>query len=535
MGPIARKGQRGFVLIQILAFSIVLALITFALVNLSLTEYATVAAGDQGARAFFVADAALERAVTVLRADPNWNDASGADANVAVGNNTTWVALVDAWRAGSAGNAVNQAFPGGSPIGRYSIYIRRPTAGDMTNNIWVRTQGQVGSATRSIEALLHRMSPLDITLYVSQTLQDALLPFTITVHGMSYFHGSVSITKVTTAMLNDRAISTGDPTPYLNHVYVKGTLDMTTGTPTVGTAPQPMYGAHAGLFKLGATGDQRLSTVLPPDNLVPEIPYPNVSGYISNVIANSTSGNVLGAGNLTLLECTGVKVLGSWVWTPTYLPGLTLTSGAGVVVPHKSHPTCDAAVINPGNFMLFWDGTSSLLTLGTAHKDQPIVIPGLLVIAALTPPTVTYQGIGTVLANSQLLPGLGLDVSTAQILSSNRVTGAACGSLNPPSMPQSDLLSIVMAGSLTTAGGTTPCTQEQDVVLVAGSTPSDLLASILKAQYYGIVFAESLNLSQNYEFWQVSDIWQYLPPPMQTLFGLSTPPVVVQQWRELQN
>jgi len=102
-------------------------------------------------------------------------------------------------------------------------------------------------------------------------------------------------------------------------------------------------------------------------------------------------------------------------------------------------------------------------------------------------------------------------------------------------MPQSDLLSIVMAGSLTMAGGTTPCTQEQDVVLVAGSTPSDLLASILKAQYYGIVFAESLNLSQNYEFWQVSDIWQYLPPPMQTLFGLSTPPVVVQQWRELQN
>ena len=85
-------------------------------------------------------------------------------------------------------------------------------------------------------------------------------------------------------------------------------------------------------------------------------------------------------------------------------------------------------------------------------------------------------------------------------------------------------------------GGVTSCAQEQNLVLVAGSSSSNALASLLRSQIYGVVVTEALTLSQNYDFWQVPDVWTYLPSPITTLLGTGTTmPVVVQQWHELMN
>ena len=66
---LVHDGDSGIVLLQVMAFSIILAMITFALVSLAMSEYSTANAADQGMRAFYIADAGVERAITVLRAD----------------------------------------------------------------------------------------------------------------------------------------------------------------------------------------------------------------------------------------------------------------------------------------------------------------------------------------------------------------------------------------------------------------------------------------------------------------------------------
>ena len=145
----ARAGEAGIVLIQVIAFSIVLAMITFALVSLSISEYATANSADRGMRALYIADAAVERAVAVLRADTNWSDGAGADTNA---NNATWQPLWDQFQAGGAGNAVSQTYPagGGGSSGLYSLYVKRPAAGtyNSADNIWVRAIGQAGPEDR---------------------------------------------------------------------------------------------------------------------------------------------------------------------------------------------------------------------------------------------------------------------------------------------------------------------------------------------------------------------------------------------------
>jgi hypothetical protein len=302
----AHKGDSGFVLIQVIAFSIVLAMITFALVSMSISEYATANAADQGMRAFYIADAGAERAIGVLRADSNWNDGLGADKNA---NNTSWQPLYDSFQAGGAGNAVNQTYPsgGGSGSGTYSIYVKRPAAGsgyNPANTIWFRVIGKAGPATRSIEVLLHRLTPLDFSVYSAQSYTVANGGGNVTLHGSAYFYQDLGLKAVKTGIYNDRQILSGDLPPYTNQVYVKGTLDMSTGNSTIGTASQQMYGVHAGKLNLKNNGTQNLYT-LELDNIIPSIPYPNVSGYITSLLTNKTYGNALTVSQAQLVICTG--------------------------------------------------------------------------------------------------------------------------------------------------------------------------------------------------------------------------------------
>jgi len=527
----AHTGDSGVVLIQVIAFSIVLAMITFALVNLSISEYATANSADQGMRAFYIADAAVERAITVLRADSNWNDATGAEKNA---NNTSWQPLYDAFQAGGAGNAVNQTYPagGGSGSGTYSIYVKQPATGSPYNaadTIWIRALGQTGSATRSIEVLLHRLTPLDFSVYSAQTFQVNNGGGNVTLHGSAYFYQDLGLKAVQTGIYNDRQILIGDLPPYTNQLYVKGTLDMSTGNSTIGTLSQPMYGVHAGALSLKGNGTQNLHT-LELDNIVPAIPYPNVGGYITSVLSNQSYGNLLAVNQLTMATCTNT----GGVWTPSYTAGLTL-GATEFTIPTKAYTVCDSTATNPANFMAHWNPTATVpLTLNSTYKNSPILVPGAVVVNQ----SVTYSGVGTFVVET-LGGGSGIAVNVGQILSSYPASNSSgtnpCGYANPSSMPQSDLLAFIVAGNVTLTGSGTTCAQENDVVIIAGASGTSTFTSSYKVNMYGVVITEQLNTTQNPDFYQIPSIIQYMPGPISTVATFNTTmPVVVWQWRELE-
>ncbi|TMJ09852.1 MAG: hypothetical protein E6H02_08640 [Bacillati bacterium ANGP1] len=525
----ARAGEAGIVLIQVIAFSIVLAMITFALVSLSISEYATANSADRGMRALYIADAAVERAIAVLRADTNWNDGVGADKNA---NNATWQPLWDQFQAGGAGNAVSQTYPagGGGSSGLYSLYVKRPGAGtyNPADNIWVRAIGQAGKGMRSIEILLHRLTPLDFSVYSAQSYQVSSGGGNVTMHGSAYFYQDLGLKAVKTGVYNDRQILSTDAAPYTNQLYVKGTLDMSTGNPTVGTLTQPMYGVHAGTLNLkGGTGSIH---TLELDNVIPNIPYPSVSGYISSLLTNKTYGNVLSGPQTQLVVCTG-----SGPYTQTWSANVTFGSSY-FFIPTQANAGCTNPPTTSADYMLIWDpGKSAPLQLNTAQQSTPVFIPGVVVINQ----NVSYTGVGTLVVQTTG-GGTGLDTGSGQILASNPASYSngqnPCGYPNPTTMPKTDLLAFVIAGNVTMQGSGTTCSQEQDVVIIAGASGTSTFTSSKKVNVYGVVITEQLDTTQNPDFYQMPDILQNVPGPVSTIATYNTTmPVVVWQWRELLN
>ncbi len=522
--------QSGIVLIQVIAFSIILAMITFALVNLSMSEYATATSADRGMRALYIADAAVERAITVLRGDSNWNDGAGAEKNA---NNTSWQPLYDQYQAGGAGNAVNQTYPagGGSASGQYSIYLKQPAAGtyNPADNIWIRAIGQAGTATRSIEVLLHRLTPLDFSVYSAQSFQVSNGGGNVTMHGSAYFYQDLGLKAVKTGIYNDRQILSTDSAPYTNQLYVKGTLDMSTGNSTVGIPPQPMYGVHTGALNLKNNGTQNLNT-LELDNVVPSIPYPNVAGYIFSLLTTQTYGNALSANQLQLAICTG-----SGPYTPSYTADITF-GASYFFIPTQTNAGCTSPPTASTTYMLIWDPSQTVpLQLNSAQQSAPVFIPGVVKITQNT----SYSGVGTLVVQSTTGP-TGLDTSNGQVLASNPASYSnglnPCGYPNPTTMPKTDLLAVIVAGNINMQGSASTCSQEQDIVLIAGANGTSTFTSTFKVNVYGVVITEQLNTTQNPDFYQMPDILQYVPGPVSTLATFNTTmPVVVWQWRELMN
>ena len=527
----AHASDSGIVLLQVMAFSIVLAMITFALVNLTISEYATANAADQGMRAFFIADGGVERAIAVLRADANWNDGLGADKNA---NNTTWQLLYDAFQSGGAGNAVNQTYPsgGGSGSGTYSIYIKRVAAGSPYNpshTIWIRAIGKNASATRSVEVLLHRLTPLDFSVYSAQSYTVSNGGGNVTLHGSAYFYQNLGLKAVKTGLYNDRQILSSDLPPYTNQLYVAGTLDMSTGNSSVGTASQPMYGVHAGALNLKNNGTQNLYT-LELDNTVPSLPYPNVAGYISSLLTNKTYGNALTVTQTQMVICTG-----SGPYVPSTVANITFGS-TYFFVPTQANAACTGAPSSSANYMLIWDPSQSIpLTLNSAQQSTPVFVPGVVTINQ----TVKYTGIGTLVV--QGTGGtVGLDTSSGQILASNPASYSdglnPCGYPSPSTMPHTDLLAFIVAGNVSMQGSGSTCSQEQDVVIIAGANGTSTFTSSYKVNIYGVVITEQLNTSQNPDFYQMPDMLQSVPGPISSVATFNTTmPVVVWQWHELTN
>ena len=532
----AHASQSGMVLIQVIAFSIILAMITFALVSLTISEYATVTAADKGMRALYIADAAVERAITVLRADSNWFDTQGAEKNMNF-NQATWLPkqpLYDKFQAGGAGNAENVAYPagGGANSGTYSIYLRQATdPGDSpSNDIWIRALGTAGVATRAIEVKLHRLTPLDFSVYSAQSFQVSSGGGNVTMHGSAYFFQDLGLKAVQTGLYNDRPIHASDTAPYLNQIYVKGTLDMSTGNSSVGTAAQPMYGVHAASINLKNNGTQNLYTQ-EMDHVVPSIPYPNVAGYISSTLTNKTYANLLAPDQSTMVICTH----SGGVWTPLNKGDLAFGSSE-FTIPASTYTACGTGgETNSANYVAHWNpGQTVPLTLNSNLKGNPVVVPGSIAMSQ----NVTYSGVATFIANANtgLCPGGATLCTSGQILASTPASGATCGYATPSSMPSSDLIAFIVAGNVSIAGSGSTCNQENDVVIVAGSGGSSTFSSSFKVQIYGVIITEQLSTSQNPDFYQMPDMLTYLPTPVTQLATNGvTMPVVVKQWHELSN
>jgi hypothetical protein len=552
-----RRGERGMALLLAIVFALVMSLTVLALGDLVVSELAGAAAVDRGTVAFAIADGALERAREVLSLDPDWSDQQGATRYMDP-SGSSFAPLYDPFQPGGGGAAVAQPFPAASPIGTYTIEIRRAQS-QPQDTIWVRTLGAYQGASRSIEALLHRLSPSDFAAYSAATYAPLKGGGgNVTINGSAYFYSDLILKAVKTGVYNDRAINVGDLPPYLNQLYVRGTLDMSTGNPSVGTASQPMYGVHAGHIN----ASKNLYTLIL-DNVVPAISYPDVAGYIACLASGqcpagvtvSPPGNALvGSPPTQMIIC---QQQGS-SWTPVVTQNLVFGSAAFFVptAAAAGQGGAQACAQGPvsGAAMLVWTPSappgSPNLVLTTAMSQYPILVPGT--VSATRP--IVYSGVGTIVVED--LPWVqsgtgtpyGLDTSKGgQILSSSPASGTGdvlgCGYTQPGSMPSPDLLAVIVQTSAILQGSSTPCRQEQDLALVvgryqAGASPPtvDSLTSSFNVQLFGMAIASQLDTTQNPDFWQVPGLWSSLPAPvlqLESFTGGQPQPVVIEKWHEL--
>jgi hypothetical protein len=530
-----RKGlhsEAGMAMLLAIAFMVVSALVITALSNLVLSELGTSRTLEKGTEAFAIADSAVERAIAVLRLDKDWSDQAGATQHLdPVG--VAFKPLVDQFQPGG-GNAANQPFPANGPVGTYTIEVRKATL-DPTNNIWVRTLGTYGGVSRSIEVELHRLTAADFSTYSAGTY-SALTGGggNVTIHGSAYFYSDLLIKSVQTGFYNDRAINVGDATPYTNQLFVRGTLDMSKGNASIGTSSQPMWSVHAGHIYNPSNNIYTYEL----DNVVPAITYPNVAGYIACLTgqAGCPTGMTVTAPGNALSSATGPMVICKGVNQPSTTTDLTFGS-TYFYVPTQINANCAAGPSSTSAYMLVWDPTKTVsLQLNSAQASVPILVPGVIT----TQQAVTYTGQGTLVAANTNTQTNGLDTSNGgQVLSQNPASGTGdvlgCGYINAGSMPGSDLLGIIVAGSAAMQGNSNSCNQEQDVALIVGDTPNtNMFTSIKKVQIFGMVITEQLDTTQNPDFWQVPGLEQALPTPVLQVLGTTGPqPVSILHWHEL--
>lgn len=548
--------ESGLALLTAIIVSLVIAMLTIAVANIAVSEYTTAVTNEHSVKALFVAEGALERALAVLRKDGDWSDGSGADSGASA---SSWQPLRDDTYGGSA---TNKGFPPSpeSPIGTYSIYLKRKTA-DPVNGIHVRVVGRAGRAGRTIEFEAYRLTASDFVTYSAQDMVIDQGGGNVTIHGSIYVRGSLGLKAVKTGVYNDRPIMTGDAPPYRNHLYVRGLLDMSTGNATVGLQAQPMWAVHAWQVDLKNDGRLNLWTYQL-DNMVPDIPYPDVAGYVATL---APPGG--GYGNAMLVDDGLWKMVACEAGNPNHLPlwDLTLTeTGAPFYIPTRQYwdapgsPKCSftaGGVADAGNHIMSWDprGKSDpgRLYFNSALKDVPILIPGQLLITK----DVIYSGTGTIVVDKPTSTtwamdsggGTGKDPTGAanvagpcvgswscKILSSVRAS-QSCGAVGSSSMPTPDLAVFIVNGSVRLNGSSTTCEQEIDAIVVAGARYDQYhkFLSMKKVQVYGVVMANKLDTSQNPDFWQVPDLRNYLPFPLAQLLGGSGGAVVYKNWREL--
>ncbi|GEM_PF-1394378 len=534
-------------LILAMVFMLIMALITVALGNLAVSELAGARSLDTGTRALAVADGAIERAVAFLKLAPDWSDTN----NPLLKNlDTTGTNFKPMYDTVAAANATNQAFPVNSSFGTYTIEFKEVSTTNPNvnhDNIWVRALGTYGGVSRSIEAYVERLTPANVgggapAVYSAGSYSTATNGNgSTTFHGSAYFYSDALLKGGAGAgVYNDRAINIGDTAPYLNQLWVRGTLDTSKGNVNIGTSSQPMYGVHASHINNPSKNiytDEE-------DNVVPTINPPNVAAYItclnggtcpSNVTVQSPGNVVSGSG--TSSTTTICQKSGS-TYSPAQVTNLAFSSTA-FFIPTASNSSC-ASAPSGTNYMLNWDGAGNA-TLNTANDASPIEIPGIVTSSG----NITYSGIGTIVVENVNSASNAVNTGNGQILSSSRASGTGttnvlgCASTAASSMPTSDIMGFIVAGSVTLQGNSTSCNQENDVVMVVGRLgTSDTFAATSKVAVFGMVITTNLDTTQNPDFYQVPGLGNDLPAPIQDLIGVlsgssSPQPVEIKWWHEL--
>jgi len=591
----ARRSQRtrspvssesGFAMIMALVVVLVLWLITLAMANLAVSEYATAAGTERSTQAFLAAEAGIERTIADLSADADWEDGLGVDAGV-----TT------AWTLRYQDILLNNG-------AQFSVWLRDPNTGpNVSSAMQIRAIGEARGAVRTIEYAVESDSDLDIVLYSVNTLSTCAIPGggSLQFHGSAYIEQDVCLKGGSQAgFFNDRYVMSSDAPDYFNHLYVNGNLDTSTGNPSIGTSTQPYWWLHVSGSIIGPSNKiytANFDDVVPPpfypdvleDLVKPAFDAPNPADPLAACHPPSTlpcrRGNAVeqvtdpGPPPVTTMRVVICQyVAGTWV-KDTTSSDLVLNSGIFYLPKATWGGTCAidtvANVRAGGDYMLFWDGTvdpTSAYATNMVFLYQP---PGTPDVQVYVPGTVflqqniRYEGKGTIVIATQpqatvfsgLQPqaGCGFDLNSVAgdsdgICNGNPNDGrwvrskvSPClgspGTDNPSSTyVSSDLATFIVNGSAFSELNSNACEQEMDMVAIVGdrnATGTSICGTgpcfkiLKKLQWYGVLMTLQMGLGQVPDFWQMPDLRLNLPSSMQNLFRRAVRVIEVKRWQEI--
>lgn len=538
-----RSSESGVAMMMALSVVLVLSLITVALVNLALTEYATASTFDTSTQAFLAAESGGERAVALLRADGDWSD-----------NATT-----GSWASVFSDEPFPNAGSGASQVGTFSVAVRHAVGYDASTNIMVRSVGRVRRSTRAIQFTLHRVTGADFALYTLGSVDTTAISGggSLTFHGSAYFGTDLTLKAASGAgIFNDRLLFQADAPNYLNHLFVRGNLTFAAGNPTIGS---PYWGVHVRGSINGSSNNYDPVNV---DAVVPNIPYPNVAGAVRDAII--APGNLVSQQG-SEMRFTACRWNGGG-WTSEFAADLNLTGSSATdtfVLPRAGgscvgYPNNIAAVRAGSNYMLMWDAQSASAQLVFANPGLATYIPGQVLFGR----DIVYQGKGTIVvanrptyvdpgtSGSPLYPQAmntcawdlngngscnGGPSSGRTIKASTSPCQGSPGTDNPSrTFPTQDLAAFIVNGRAYSDVNSSACGQEINVAAIVGdSTSTACFESQKKLQLYGFLMTNCLELGEVPDFWQMPDMIANLPEPIRSIVRGIGNPVLPRNWQEL--
>lgn len=290
-------GESGIAMALVLFVTLLVSLVSAALISLAMQEYQTAGTAQSSRQAFQVAEAAVEKTIYELKRDAEWDDAAGATRNVTVPGQ--WRPLWD-----GAADVVNRDFPAAAPLGRITVELCRYDASSFcpgvvspvipactpSTCIWIRAAGRFASASRRLEVLLGKIGPgVDFDAYSASPVNVGAGGGG---NGEFNFHGSLYIASCTDpdgggaqpciglsmqgngAILNDVPFPGDTAPPYHNRVYVRGHIVGQGNSWRIGATAQPMWGVHA--FGWNPVYDNQI-IAYQSDHSVPLVPFPDPS------------------------------------------------------------------------------------------------------------------------------------------------------------------------------------------------------------------------------------------------------------------
>ncbi len=552
--------ESGIAMLMAMVLILIVSLLTAALANLAVAEYASAVTVDHATQAFLSAEAGGEQAVAALVAQADW---ALPVAGVLVGSN---------WTPSSFNS---DPFPTWGQAGRdnYQVWMRHPSGADPSSNMMVRAMGRFRNSTRSIEFSVHRRTGADFATYSIDTLDFTSCNGcgSMQFHGSAYFEASLLLRGGNqSGFYNDRYVFSSDAPRYLNHLFIRGVLDNSTGNPTIGN---PYWWVHLENPPIGSS--MNFNVVNLDYGRVPPPFYPTlitpagatqpegaINGALTSILSGG-SGNALdtASGTMRLVRCT-------WngsIWRQdTLTSNLLLAAGQVFYLPRAGATSCDnstdpvANVQSSGNYALLWDPNATTPNANLIFGNDPslqIYIPGMVLVSQ----NIRYEGKGSIFVANQatattpdaLLPqnGCALDFNydpanpacSAPASRGRTITARVPPCIGQPgnddsrtTYPRGDLAVFFVNGAAYSNLTANSCDQQMNLVAVIGDRYSQAVTNIRnKLQWYGVLMTRTLGTSQVPDFWQMPDMINALPGPARQVLLQASTSVEIRDWREL--